>query len=223
MDTIKHKGEICTCQFCGKQYKLYGIKNHEKYCKSNPDRKEYIMTESQKKNFGGYWKKGLTAETDDRVRRSVETLKQRYKNGELTPHFTGKHWSEEHKKHISETLRKYYLDHPDEVGYKLHHSSKISYPEQYFMDLFKLEKINLKYHLQIGLYELDFYNEDKKIYVEIDGGTHDQPKVQQIDNRKDKYLSNLGWKGIRIKWDEYKKKDLDGRKKVINDIKLLVL
>ena len=37
------------------------------------------------------WNKGLTKDTDNRVKRGCETKRKKYENGELIPSFTGKH------------------------------------------------------------------------------------------------------------------------------------
>ena len=92
----------------------------------------------------------------------------------------------------------------------INHSSKISYPEEYFIDLFTAENINLKYHLQVSKYQLDFYNEDLKIDIEIDGEQHYIDKrIFKSDRERDKFLENLGWTVFRIRWSEYKSLDLD--------------
>lgn len=222
-----HKDEKCSCQYCGRLYRYYGLKNHETYCIDNPNRKQYPVKENHEWNFskhpGSGWNKGLTKETDERLKKQGESYKEGVKNGTIIPWFTGKHWSEEQKQHFSEKTTKYYLEHPDKIPYKLYHSSNISYPEQYFIDVFKKENIDLKYHLQVGLYELDFYNEKQKVYVEIDGDTHKQKRVQEIDRRKDEYLNSLGWKGMRIDWSSYQKlSDLE-KQKLINNIKNFIL
>lgn len=115
--------------------------------------------------------------------------------------------------------KKYLQEHPDKVPYLLNHSSKMSYPEQYFKELFEKEQIPLLYHKQIGLYQLDFYNEELMKYVEIDGETHSLENVKKIDARRDKYLEDLGWSGIRIKWSSYQKMNEEERHLLISSIK----
>ena len=218
-EKLIHKGEKCECQYCHNLYALYGLKNHEQYCNCNPNKKEHSKKYKLKNQNKTSWKTGLTKETSEKVKAAAEKLKERYKNGDLTPAWSGKHHTEKEKEQISVSLKKYYEIHPEEIGYKIHHSSNISYPEQYFKDVFKQENIPLKYHLQVGLYELDFYNEEYKFYVEIDGGTHKQKKVQEIDKRKDEYLQSLGWKGMRIEWDSYQRLDYNKKHNIINEIK----
>ena len=212
-----HKDEMCFCQYCGKQYKLYGLKNHENYCNFNPNKKEHSQKYKNKDN--NCWNKGLTKLNDDRIKKQGETYKENLKTGKIIHGRKGKHWSDEDKKRISIEKTKYYNEHPDLLPYRLYHSSKISYPEQYFINVFEKEKIDLKYHLRIGRFELDFYNEEKKIYIEIDGNTHKQKRVQEIDRRKDEYLKSLGWKGMRIDWDDYQNKSFEDKKLIVCKIK----
>ena len=170
------------------------------------------------------WNKGLTKESDKRVKERANKLKQRYKNGELIPSFKGKHWSDEQRKRISEQRKKYLNEHPDKVPYLLNHSSKISYPERYFKWVFFNEQIDLKYHLQVGRYQLDFYNLEQKKYVEIDGEHHYlDPKTVKIDKERTEFLKGLGWQSLRIRWKDYKKLSLNERKNTIFEIKKFIL
>lgn len=134
------------------------------------------------------------------TRDKSELLKIKIERGKERKH------SKETKEKISKSRSKYLLDNPDKVPYRLNHSSKESYPEKYFNEIFTNEGIKLERYYRVGLYELDFALVDKKIDIEIDGDQHYlDPKVTEIDIRRDRYLSDNGWKIIRIKWSEYKK------------------
>jgi very-short-patch-repair endonuclease len=112
------------------------------------------------------------------------------------------------------------LEHPDRVPYLLNHSSEESYPEKYFSELFEKENMDIKKYLQVGIYELDFYNFDKKIDIEIDGEQHfTDKKIIESDKRRNKYLSDNGWKIIRIRWSDYQKLNLDEKKSYIKELK----
>lgn len=167
------------------------------------------------------WNKGLTKQNNEIMKKRAQKLKNRYKTGQLVAHNKGKKiWDEENKKRISQHRKKYLEQHPQKVPYLLNHSSKISYPERYFKYIFSLEDIDLKYHLQVGRYQLDFYNEDKKKYIQIDGQSHYvDKKTIKIDQERTEYLKSLGWECIRIRWKVYKGLKLDQRKTLIQDIK----
>lgn len=47
-------------------------------------------------------------------------------------------------------------------------------------------------------YRLDFGNPVDKVYVEIDGSSHNRESARRRDARKDEYMQSLGWKVIRI-------------------------
>lgn len=69
---------------------------------------------------------------------------------------TGRRQSEETKAKISVARKKYLSEHPDQVPFKLNHSSKESYPEKYFKKWLKKEKLFEAQELQIDRYTLDF-------------------------------------------------------------------
>ena len=210
----------------------YQYKNGKWYCskyiaqcpevkRRNSERNKELYINGRKSPAAGKpsWNKGLTKETSERVAKSVATLKSGFETGRLISHRKGKPHTIEEKKKISESRKRYLQEHPDKVPYLLNHSSKMSYPEQYFKELFEKEQIPLLYHKQIGIYQLDFYNEDLMKYVEIDGETHSLENVKKIDARRDKYLKDLGWSGIRIKWSSYQKMNEEEKHLIISNIK----
>lgn len=113
--------------------------------------------------------------------------------------------TDETKRKISEIRIKYLLENPDKVPYKLNHSSKESYPEKYFTELFEKENVIVEKSFRIGLYELDFCIPDKRIDIEIDGGQHYyDSKIVKSDIKRTKFLEDNGWDVIRINWSDYK-------------------
>jgi len=111
----------------------------------------------------------------------------------------------ETKKRISETRIKYLIEHPDKVPYKMNHSSKMSYPEIIFKNALETAHISgWTYNYQHGIYSYDFAFPDLKIDVEIDGNTHTQEKVKKIDERRDKFSTEMGWIVIRFTAKEVK-------------------
>lgn len=165
------------------------------------------------------------------------TLQKYRKDGTLKSRTISESLRLEHKKnpdrhlHTEETKRKisasrtlYLKEHPDQVPYLLNHYSKgDSYPERYFAELFAAENIDLKHHLQIGLYQLDFYNLESMIDIEIDGDQHylDQ-RIVKSDIRRTEFLEDLGWKVFRIKWSDYQKLSTEERKLLVDRIRNMV-
>lgn len=126
--------------------------------------------------------------------------------------------TDETKKRISEIRKKYLLENPDKVPYKLNHSSKESYPEKYFTELFLKEGLDVNKSLQIGLYELDFCIPDKKIDIEIDGSQHYyDEKIVESDIRRTNFLKENGW-DVRVNWAEYKRLKIVDREKYISKL-----
>lgn len=125
------------------------------------------------------------------------------------------------KNKLSKIRIKHLKEHPDQVPYLLnHYSKKTSYPETYFLELIEKEQLPLKHHLQVSLYQLDFYNQEKMFYLEIDGEQHHVDKrVVASDIKRTAYLTSLGWTGYRIRWSEYQKKSYEEKAKVITEIK----
>lgn len=86
----------------------------------------------------------------------------------------------------------------------------ISYPEKFFIEVLKNNNLNYKQNFVInkrdlGLndisnYFLDFYFEDIKIDLEIDGKQHNYNDRKEKDVLRDELLNNIGIKVYRIKW-----------------------
>jgi very-short-patch-repair endonuclease len=133
--------------------------------------------------------------------------------------------SKETKKKLSEIRTKYLKEHPDQVPYLLNHYSRgDSYPERYFKELFEVEKIDLKHHTQIGIYQLDFYNLECKLDIEIDGDQHHLDKrIVESDIRRTEFLESQGWRVFRVKWSEYQKLPMDARKELIDKIRKMII
>lgn len=206
------------CRYCKKQCRSRNsLINHERMCPQNPDK-----SFREKFNTVGYdaWNKGLTKFTDERVSKYCDSMSLYYQTHSGA--FLGRKHTEETKNKISNSRKKYLSEHPDKVPYLLNHSSNKSYPETYFEQVFVDENIPLKYHLQVSKYELDFYNEDYKIDVEIDGEQHYLDKrIFESDKERNAYLESLGWTVFRIRWSEYKQLPLESKRSVIEDIRKL--
>ena len=207
------------CQYCGKECKnSNSLKNHERLCKENPNRQESPFVKYNKDKNAKHSNRYIKAKEENRqIIISEETRKK------LSNIWKGRKHSEETKKKISESYKNFLENNPNKIGWIINHSSKKSYAEKYFEELFEKENISLFYHKQVGRYELDFYNEDLMKYVEIDGHQHtDSQYAIQHDLERDQYLRKLGWYGIRINWSKYQKLSYDDKHKIINNIKLFL-
>lgn len=186
------------CQFCNKECKNNNsLKNHERTCPQNPNR-------NYKNGMTGKcaWNKGLTKETDERVKHYGETLKQHYKEGKITNFHKQ---TEETKKKISESMK---LAHKEGRAHNIgecRHNNEPSYPEKWFMRVIENEFSNKNYIREFPFYRyfLDFAWPDLKICIEIDGEQHERfEEYKERDIKKDELLKQEGWKELRISWKE---------------------
>jgi very-short-patch-repair endonuclease len=154
------------------------------------------------------WNKGLTKETSELVKKQSETLNRRIASGEIKPSFLGRHWSEEHKKHLSEIRKQYLKLHPEKVPYVLNHSSKESFPERFFREAFTNEGFpKFTQDKYVNGYFLDFAFEGLNKYIEVDGEQHYlDKKIVEHDIIRQNNLANTKWQCVcRIRWSKFQK------------------
>lgn len=207
------------CKFCGKECKnKNSLVQHEIRCPENPDRIINSFAEYNKDIKGKKIKPRNQFTKAKELGLPIPIVSESTREL-LRQKAIGRKHSEETKKKISESYKKYLQQHPEKVGFVINHSSKQSYPEQYFEKVFLNENIDLKYHKQVGRYELDFYNDDLMKYVEIDGNQHKLEYMRKHDIERDEYLRELGWTGIRVCWSEYKTLSEEEKREVVQKIK----
>ena len=155
---------------------------------SNAVKKTYQNgRESVFKEYGG-WNKGLTKESDKRLKEQGQALSKRYCNGELVPHFLGKHHTKETKDKLAKHggyrkgsgrgksgwYKGYWCDSSWELAwviYNLEHDIKFERNHRGFEYEFEGEKHK---------YTPDFKMEDDS-YVEIKGWMDEQNKAKIVD------------------------------------------
>lgn len=77
--------------------------------------------------------------------------------------------------------------------------------EEIFWQIVRDRKfLNLKFRRQhqIGPYITDFFCNERKLVVELDGGVHQIPEQKERDKERDAYLTSLGNKVVRLKNEE---------------------
>lgn len=62
----------------------------------------------------------------------------------------------------------------------------------------QLLDLRFKRQVPFGNYILDFYCEEKKLVIEIDGSQHDEEKNKKYDQIRSHYLSSCGLQVIRL-------------------------
>lgn len=118
------------CPHCGKEYSKYGIKTHI-WRNHTEEGKKFDSNKGYKDGTRVAWNKGLTRETDERVRKGGETYKNRVKSGEIIPSQTGRPLSEECKKKISESMKIAYKERRAHNIGECRWKCEPSYPEQF--------------------------------------------------------------------------------------------
>lgn len=202
------------CKKCGKEYEnrysyIGHCSSHNRGENYKKDRKlvnsRTIKINKAKickyceKEFDTGWSLGGHQTWCDKNPNKKETSKK------LSESNKGKVLSKKTKDKISKSRKNYLDNNPGQIPYLLNHSSKESYPEKIFREALEKRKIiGWEYNYTIKRYCLDFAFTDKKIDIEIDGGTHNLPEVIKKDKIRDETLKHLNWTVIRFTAKEVK-------------------
>jgi len=203
----KNYNESGNCRYCGKECKNQNsLKQHEIRCKENPNR--IIIINKGNTISHTAWNKGLTKETDERVKKNGETLSKRIKEGKTTPSFKGKHHSKSTRDCMSNKAK-------EGIKNGTHYVWQIrnghSYPEKLFIEMLKdkfnyIENINYETEYKINTKFADFYFKNLNLIIEIDGTQHYKTKNDiYSDIKRDNLFKKEKYNIIRIPWDNYKK------------------
>lgn len=114
------------CEFCGKQCKsLNSLKQHSIRCSQNPNRKDFNRLGDYSKSIKG------TQYSNERSRKSAQSLRDKYKNGYVSP-LKGKSRNIQYiyKEHNDAEIQKW-LAYVKESQFIIPHHDIISHPEGY--------------------------------------------------------------------------------------------
>ena len=138
------ENENYICQFCKKCCKnKMSLSQHIRFCKDNPEHIDSPFREYNIKHTA--WNKGLTEETDKRLKRKGETLRKKFKNGEIIPFWKNKQHSDETKQKISESMKR---AQKEGRAYNIGQSrwnNEHSRPEKWLINVLKNEFNQTKY------------------------------------------------------------------------------
>lgn len=194
---LNKKYDKIICEYCGKKFSKFGIKNHI----------EIIHLKNRNHPMLNHigWNKGLTKETDDRVKNIGIKISNNFKLGKIKPSHFGKHLSEKHKKQISNSMKKAHKEgRAWNIG-KSRWNNESSYPEKFFIEVIETEFNDKNYikEYPISIWSYDFAWPNKKKCIEIDGEQHEKfDEYKKRDIKKDNYAKLLGWQILRIKWKD---------------------
>ena len=177
------------CSYCGKTCKNFrSLKQHERLCKSNPNRQEPTR--------GMLGKKG----SNQFIMAEKLGLPKPESGTKGNNHWLGRKHSTESKKKISEGVKK---AHDEGRGHTWKNRyENPSYAERWLYGF--LDSRNIKYEKEVPFmgFFLDVVIGNK--IIEIDGEQHYMPEKfpEQIerDQRKDKLLKENGFEELRLRW-----------------------
>jgi len=191
------------CQYCNKQCKnLNSLKQHEIRCKLNPDCNiELTKTFDNYREQHGAWNKGLTKDTDERVKRNGEIVSKI-----LHEYNLGRPLSEQHKRNISKGMKNADLSEVGRHSYgRAGYFDNIWFASTYELAYYifcKDHYINIirnrtrftyKYNNELHKYTPDFYLNDEDLYIEIKGyeTEKDLAKYKSVKNLKVLYYDDI--------------------------------
>ena len=187
-----------TCVFCNKVCKnLKSVTNHERLCKSNPNRQETTFEKyGQIKGFNDKgrkpWNKGLTKELDERVCKNGRSLRVYYQSH--CGSFTGRTHTDDVKKILSKkasisNLTKF--DRPSGRGKRGYYKGTycqsswelayVIYCLDFSINFVRNNKyFPYEYEGTVHNYFPDFYHPDTDTYVEIKGYYDSKSSAKEI-------------------------------------------
>ncbi len=201
-----NKETLLYCKFCGKEVHNKGcLIIHEKSCNKNPNKEKCLNRKGNKGNNKGHiaWNKGLTKETDERIRKSCETFSKNYKEGKFklgTPH------NEESKKLLSKKRKKWLQEHKDQHVWR-RDSKFLSIPCENLKLFLKNKGINFveEYEPFDDVhYCLDIAWPDEKIAIEVNGNQHynKDGKLSDYYQKRHKLFEDRGWTIFEIHYSK---------------------
>ena len=191
------------CKFCGKVCKnANSLRNHERLCKENPNRQESAFVKYNAERESS-WNKGLTKETDPRVKKMAETMSREIQAGLIHNYDHKKVWTKELRQKQSKQRKEYYLKHPEKHPNVLVAGAlnKMTYPEKLVFEYLTNNNIEFKHNWYFKTDKftryIDFYIEKLKLFIEVDGEYWHKDKQKDID--KDNDAINYGYNTLRLK------------------------
>lgn len=187
-----HGQNDCVCRFCNQHFNT----KHKLY-------EHYHLVHKMPYRKRG-WAKGLTKENDETVRYIAESCKDKSNKFKGT-HGLIKHYqrSEQYKKMMSESRKRYYKLHPEKHPARIlaNNRNHMTYGEQITYDWLVQHKIEFQHNYhhcssKVNRF-VDFFIPSKKLFIEIDGEFWHKDR-KELDAKKDEDAAECGFETIRI-------------------------
>lgn len=168
---------------------------NEKIRKAKAESK-YVVSQETRKNLAVARRNYLDRMSEE----EVKEFHQKHREIALRVN-ANRVWSEETIHKMSDSRIEFLNIHPEHSWISRHYLGE-SYPEKRFRQFLEIigfvKGKDFVQEFSVGRFSLDFAFLGNKQYVEIDGKQHLQPKVQEKDKKRDRYLLGEGWHGFRI-------------------------
>lgn len=191
------------CQYCKEDRKTRrSLVSHERLCKCNPSRAESNFS---KRKSEVPWNKGLSKETDDRVKKNADgvraTMRKKFEDGYRTTIQKEEYWTDLRRREKSEWRKNLHREFPETHPNRkvAGNRNKMTYPEQVAFDWLKNNNVVFEHQKQILGYYVDFCIDN--IIIEIDGERW-HPTGNEKDATRDLKLTDNGYIIYRIKSKE---------------------
>lgn len=176
------KADLFICE-CGREFlKGQSLNAHFCHCLIHRNGKP-VSNKLQKLKESCNWSKGLTKESDSRIKNHSETLKRRFESGELQPSMLGKKLTKDHKENISLGRIKYLENNSNSTEWYSISNGKKEIKVQGTWELKVAEWLNsnniywIRKRIQFKghrRYTPDFYLPNYDIWLEVKGYMKDQ-------------------------------------------------
>ena len=163
------------CPWCDEPQEKKRIANHTRWCEKNPKAQEYrekVKRTISKRAGLPAWNAGKKKETDDRLIKDGQTIKEGYATGRLTAHKT-KH-AEKAKKILSQKRKEWLANNPDKHPWKK--SSKfLSVPCEHLKSCLREKGLSFEEEFQPlseRFFSVDIAFLKEKLAIEVNGEQH---------------------------------------------------
>ena len=186
---------------CGREFEKHqSYASHCRSCRIHLGREPAPYVGGFRGHTKVAWNKGLTKDTDDRVRKQAESLSKTMTGKVGRPH------SKETRERISNTMKEK-AQRGELKGFMTRGHE--SFPEKFWRNVLDTNNINYIREYRVSFkslgvdhpsagYFLDFYLEDINLDLEIDGSQHNWEEVREKDLIRDSRLKSAGYIVYRI-------------------------